>query len=76
MTTRIIQTLVFAHLVHRPHSQISMRTLSLSLFHQFVEIRACGLQRTSPDVVFWLKLVSALAFKNSYIVEKQLHNGM
>ena len=52
-----------------------MRILSLTLFHKFVEIRACGHQRP-PDVVFWLKLVSVLAFKNSYIVEKQLHNGM
>jgi len=52
-----------------------MRTLSLSLFHQFTEIRACGRQR-SHDVFFWLKLVSVHGFKNSYIVEKQLHNGM
>ena len=49
--------------------------MSLSLFHKFVEIRVCGLQRTA-DVVFWLKLVSVPGFKNSYIVEKQLHNGM
>ena len=59
----MIQTLVLANSVHRPHPQISMRILSLSLFHKFVEIRACGLQRT-PDVVFWLKLVSVPCFKN------------
>ena len=52
-----------------------MRILSLSLFHRFVEIRTCGRQRT-PDIVFWLKLVSVHGFKNSYIVEKQLHNAM
>jgi len=51
-----------------------MRILSLSLFHKFVEIRACGLQRT-PDVVFWLKLVLLPGFKNSYIDEKLFHNG-
>jgi len=44
-----------------------MRILSLSLFHKFVEISTCGLQRT-PDVVFWLKLVSVLGFENTYIV--------
>jgi len=64
-----------AYLVHRPHSQITMRILSLNLFHKFVEIRACGRQRT-PEVVFWLKLVLVLGFKNSYIVKKHLHNGM
>jgi len=47
--------------------------MSLSLFHTFVETRACGSQRT-PDVAF-LKLVSVLGFKISYSVEKQLHNG-
>jgi len=52
-----------------------MRILSLSLFHTFVEMRTCGRQRT-PDVVFWLKLMSVPGFKNSYIVEKQFHNGM
>jgi len=65
----MMQTLVLANSVHRPHSQISMRILSLSLFHKFVEIRTCGRQRTSPDVVFWLKLVSVLGFTNRYIVE-------
>ena len=65
-TTRMIQTLVLANSVHCPHSQISMRILSLSLFHKFVEIRACGLQRT-PDVVLSLKLVSVPGFKNNYI---------
>jgi len=69
------QTLVLAILVHRPHSQISMRVLSLSFFHKFVEIRACGRQRTS-DIVFWLKLASVLGFKNIYIAGKQLHNDM
>ena len=38
-----------------------MRILSLSLFHKFVEIRTCGLQRKSG--VFWLKLVSVLVLK-------------
>jgi len=52
-----------------------MRISSLSLFHKFVKIRVCDLQRTL-DIVFWLKLVSVHGFKNSYIVEKQLHNGM
>jgi len=70
-----MQTLVLANSVHCPHSQISMRILSLSLFHKFVEIRACGLQRTL-DVVFWLKLILVPGFKNNYIVEKELHNGM
>jgi len=46
-----------------------MRILSLSLFHKFVEISACGRQRT-PDVVFWLKLLSVPGLKNNYIVEK------
>jgi len=40
-----------------------MRILSLSLFHKFVEINTCGRQRTS-DVIFCLKLVSVLGFKN------------
>jgi len=72
----MLQTLVLANSIHRPHSQISMRILSRCLFHKFVEIRACRLQRT-PDVVFWLKLVSVPAdFKNNYIVEKELLNGM
>jgi len=52
-----------------------MRILPLSLFHKFVEIRACGRQRTA-DVVFWLNLISVLGFKNRYIVKKQLDNGM
>jgi len=43
--------------------------MSLSLFHKFVEIRACRRQRTSPDLVFCLKLFSVLGFKNSYNVE-------
>jgi len=53
------QTLILANSVHRPHSQISMRNLSLSLFHKFVEMRAraCGRQRPS-DVVFWLNLAA------------------
>ena len=63
--TRMIQTLVLANSVHRPHSQISMRMLSLSLFYKIVKIRACGRQRP-PIVVFWLRLVSLLGFKNSY----------
>jgi len=46
----MIQTLVLTKSVHRPHSQISMRISSLSLFHKFVETRACGRQRP-PDVV-------------------------
>jgi len=51
----MIQTLVLANSVHRQHPQISMRILSLNLFHKFVEIRACGLQHT-PDVVFWFEI--------------------
>jgi len=51
----MIQTLVLANSVHRQHPQISMRILSLNLFHKFVEIRARGLQRT-PDVVFWFEI--------------------
>jgi len=70
-----MQTLVVANSVHPPHPPISMIILSLSLFHKFVKIKTCGLQRT-PDVVFWLKLVSVPGCKNSYIVEKHLHNGM
>jgi len=62
-------------MIERFHSQISVRILSLSLFHKFVKIRACGHQR-APDVVFWLKLVSVPGFKNDCIVEKQLHNRM
>ena len=49
--------------------------MSLSLFQKFVETRTCGFQRT-PDVIFWLKLVSVLRFENSYSFEKQLQNGM
>jgi len=41
-----------------------MKTMCLSLFHKFVKIGAYGRQRT-PDVVFRLKLVSVLGFKNS-----------
>jgi len=49
--------------------------LSLNFFHQFVEIKAYGHQRT-PDVIFWLMLVSVLGVKNRYIIEKQPHNSM
>jgi len=52
-----------------------MRILPLSLLHKFVEIKACGRQGTA-DAVFWLNLDSVLGFENSYIVEKQLDNGM
>jgi len=65
----MIQTVDLANSVHRPHSQISMRILSLRLLHKFVKIKACGRQRT-PDVVFWLNLLPVFGFKNSYIVEK------
>ena len=58
------------NLVHRPRSHISIRILSLGMFHKFVEIRACGHQRL-PDVVFLLKYVLELGFKNSHIIEKQ-----
>jgi len=75
LAMRMIQIQILANSVHHPHSQISMRILSLSLFHKFVEIRACDRQRP-PDVVFWLKMVSVLGFKNSCVVKKQLHNGM
>jgi len=68
-------TLVLKYLVYHPHSKILMRIMSLSLFQKFVETRTCGFQRT-PDVIFWLKLVSVLRFKNSYSFEKQLQNGM
>jgi len=44
-----------------------MRILSPSLFHKFVEIRACGL-RSTPDVVFWLKWQSVLGLKKLKIV--------
>jgi len=57
----MIQTLILASLVYCPGSQISMRIMSLSLFHIFVEIRVCGHQGT-PDVVFWLKLVWCFGF--------------
>jgi len=75
----MIQTLVLTNSVNRRHSQISMRILSLTLFHKFIEIRACGLQRT-PDVIC-LTLVSVpgrlvIRLKcnyQTYIVEKQLH---
>jgi len=39
-----------------------MRTLSLSWFYKFIEIRACGSQ-CLPDAIFWLKLVSVLGLK-------------
>jgi len=55
-------------LVYRPHSQIPMGIMSLSLFHNFVKKRFCGRQRT-PGVVFWLKLDSVLGFKFSYSVD-------
>jgi len=60
----MIQTPVLANSVHRPHSQISMRILSLSFFHKFVELRACGRQRPL-DAVFWLKLASVLGLKTA-----------
>jgi len=41
-----------------------MKTLSLSSFHKFVELSACDWQRT-PGVVFWLKLVSVLGFRDT-----------
>jgi len=41
---RMIKILVSANSVHPPHSQISTRIWSLSWFHKFFEIRACGLQ--------------------------------
>jgi len=53
-----------------------MRILFLSLFHKFVEIIRAYDRELAPDVVFWLKLVSVPGFKNSYIVEKHLHNDM
>jgi len=68
---RMIQTLVLANSVHRPHSQISMRVLSLSLFHKFVEMRPCALQST-PHVVFWLKLVSVPGFKRVISLKNSL----
>jgi len=41
--------------------------MSLSLSRKFVEIRACGRQRT-PDLVFWLKLFAVLGFKNTVVI--------
>jgi len=41
-----------------------MRILSLSFFHKFVELRACGRQRPL-DAVFWLKLASVLGLKTA-----------
>jgi len=72
---RIIHELVLENLVYRPHSQISMRIISLSLFHKSVETRVCGSQ-SAPDAVFWLNLVSVHGSKIIYSVEKQLHNGV
>jgi len=60
----MMQTLILANSVHRLHSQISTRILSLNLFHKLVEVRVSGRQCT-PDVAFWLKLVSVFGFKNS-----------
>jgi len=57
-----------------PFTNFNENLLS-NLFHKFAEIRACGCQRTT-DVVFWLKLVSVLGFKNSFRVDKQRHNCM
>jgi len=67
----MIQTLVLANLVHRPHSQILMRILSLSLFHKFVEIRACGLQCTLMSSCGWsryrcLVLKIVISLKNCF----------
>jgi len=61
-----LQILDLANSVNRQHSQLSPRVLSITLFHKLVEVRASGRQRT-PDIVFWLKLVSVSvhAFKNS-----------
>jgi len=65
----MIQTQVLANSVHHQHSQISTRILPLSLFHKFVELRACGRQRP-PDIVFWLKLVSKIvvSLKKSFTI--------
>ena len=54
-----MQTVDLENLVYHPHSQISIKILSLKLFHKFVEIRACGRQCT-PDIVLWLRLVSKI----------------
>jgi len=59
-----MQTLGLANLVDCPHSKISMRMLSLGL-HKFNEMKTYGRQRT-PDVAFWLMLISVLGLKNSY----------
>ena len=74
----MIQTLVLGNFCSSP-TRTNFNENLVSEFVSsvcFVEIRAFGLQRTSPDVVFWLKLVSVLGFESSYIVEKQLHRGM
>jgi len=67
----MIQTLVLANSVHRLHSQISMRILSLSLFHKIVEIRNCGLNAHLMSCSGWswypcLVLKIVLSLKNSF----------
>jgi len=73
----MIQTLVLANSVHHPHSQISTRILSLSLFHTFFEKRACSLQHTllfphtvmSPSGWSWYWCLVAkiiVSLKNSF----------
>ena len=70
----MIQTLVLANSVHGPHSQISIRILSLSLFHKFVELRACGRQRPL-NVIFWLKLVSVFGSKIVILLKNSFTTG-
>jgi len=67
----MIQTLVLANSVHRPHSQISMSILSLSLFHKIVEIRNCGLNAHLMSSSSWswypcLVLKIVILLKNSF----------
>jgi len=67
----MIQTLVLKNSVHRSHSQISMRILYLSLFHKFVEIRACSLRCKVKSSSGWswyrcLVLKRAISLKNSF----------
>ena len=76
-TTRMKQTLGLANLVDRPHSQISMRIMSLNLFHKFVEVKACGLQRT-PDWSWFrcLVLKIVIVLKNSFTMVRSWKKQM
>jgi len=70
----MIQTLDLANLVDRPHSQIPLRILSLSL-HKFVEKGVCGRQRTPMMSLHW-SWYWCLVLRKIISFQKQLHNGM